>query len=153
MSYTANKLRTLAKRRLVDFDPDATTAVVATLDPGNSAKCLPIGDAAMCFLVGAFKSVGAGDIDLLEIITADAADGTGNVSVIASKADTVADADAVGDTSWLEVAGEQIKAEMAATNAYIGVRLTLATGTDECVVYAEAHGRVAKDGLTADYIA
>lgn len=152
MAYTANKLRTRSKRLMVDFDPDGTSATVATLDPANSAKCLPIIDAAQGFLVGVMKSVGTGDVDLIEIITADAADGTGNVTAIASKAKAVAEADAVGDTSWLEVTGEQIKAARAASNAYVGVRLTLATGTDECVVYAEAHGRIAKDGLTSDYI-
>lgn len=151
MGYTANKLKAHALRRLVDFDPDGTSAVVADLEPGSSAKGFALADYRFIdILVGLMRSVGTGAVTLLEVITADAADMTGNVTAIATLAG--ATADAVGDTIWLEVSGEQIKAARAATNLYVGVRVTLATGTDECVVYFEGHGRKA-DGLTAAYIA
>jgi len=152
MAYTANKLKAAAVRRLVDFDPDATTATIVTLNPAASENALSLADYQFAnILVGVFKSVGSGDIDLAEIVTCDAADGTGNVTTIASRAVADVEADAVGDTIWLEVTGEQIAAGRAASNKYVGVRLTLATATDECVVYFEGHGRKA-DGLTADYI-
>jgi hypothetical protein len=58
----------------------------------------------------------------------------------------------VGDTIWLEASGEQVKAAMLSTSAYIGVGITLVTSTDECVVYFERLPNNKADGLTADYI-
>lgn len=152
MAYTANKLMASALRKLVDFDPDATTAVVADLVPGGAAKGIALAEHSFqSFLAGLVRTVGTGAVTLLEIITADAADMTGNVTAIKTLAGLTADA--VGDTIWLECTGEEVAAAKAATNLYIGVRVTLATGTDECIVYFEAANGRKADGLTAAYIA
>ena len=151
MSYTANKLKASALRKLVDFDPDAATAVVATLFPGAAEKGLALAKYAFqAYLVGVIRTIGTGAVTLIEIVTADAADMTGHVTVIASRSATPADA--VGDTVWLECTGEEVGALKAATNLYLGVRVTLATSTDECVLYFEAGRGRAQDGLTADYV-
>lgn len=151
MAYTANKLMASSLRKLADFDPDATTAVVVDLKVG-SGKGVPLAEHSFqAFLAGVVRSVGTGAITLLEIITADAAAMTGNVTAIKTLAGLTADA--VGDTIWLEVTGEEVAAAKAATNLYIGVRVTLATGTDECIVYFEAGAGRKVDGLTAAYIA
>lgn len=150
MAYTANKLMASALRKLADFDPDATSAVVVDLKNGTAKGIALAENAFQAFLLGVVRSVGTGAITLIEIITADAAAMTGNVTAIKTLAGLTADA--VGDTIWLECTGEEVAAAKAATNLYIGARVTLATGTDECIVYFEAaHGRKA-DGLTAAYI-
>lgn len=152
MAYTANKLMASSLRKLVDFDPDSGSAVVVDLFPGASAKGLALADQSFqAFLVGVVRSVGTGGVTLIEVITADAADMTGNVTAIKTRAGTTLDA--VGDTGWLEVTGEEIAAAKAATNLYLGVRITLATSTDECIVYFEAGAGRAVDALTADYVA
>lgn len=151
MAYTANKLMASSQRKLADFDPDATTAVVVDLKNG-AAKGLALAENAFqSFLLGVVRTVGTGAITLIEIITADAAALTGNVTAIKTLAGLTADA--VGDTIWLECTGEEVAAAKAASNLYIGARITLATGTDECIVYFEAGNGRKADGLTAAYIA
>ena len=150
MAYTANKLMASSLRKMADFDPDATTAVVVDLKVG-SAKGVALADYSFqSFLAGLVRTVGTGAVTLLEIITADAAAMTGNVTAIKTLAGTTADA--VGDTIWLECTGEEVAAARAATNLYIGLRVTLATGTDECIAYFEASGGRKQDALTAAYI-
>lgn len=152
MAYTANKLMARSLRKLVDFDPDATTAVIVDLVPGGAAKGFALAENSFQnFLVGVVRTVGTGGVTLIEIVTADAADMTGNVTAIKTVAGTTLDA--VGDTGWLECTGEEVAYAKAATNLYIGVRVTLATGTDECIVYFEAGGGRKADALTANYVA
>lgn len=151
MAYTANKLRARSNRRLVDFDPDGTSETIVTLDPATGAKCLPISDGYEAFLAALFHSVGTGSITSFRIFVADAADGTGNAANVVSHA-IGSDPNAVGDTLWLEATGEQVKAVMTSATAYIGVKITLGTGTDECVVFFERAQAHATDGLTADYV-
>lgn len=151
MAYTANKLMASALRKLVDFDPDAATAIVADLVPGGAAKGFALAENSFQnFLVGVVRTVGTGGITLIEIITADASDMTGNVTAIKTVAGTTVDA--VGDTAWLECSGEEVAYGKAATNLYIGVRVTLVTNTDECIVYFEASGGRKADALTANYV-
>jgi hypothetical protein len=151
MSYTANKLMASSLRKLLDFDPDATSATVVDLVPGASAKGIALAENVFqAYLVGVVRTVGTGGVTLIEIITADASDMTGNVTAIKTVAGTTLDA--VGDTGWLECTGEEVAAAKAATNQYLGVRVTLATGTDECIVYFEAGAGRKADGLTANYV-
>jgi hypothetical protein len=149
MAYTANKLRAQAERRLVDFDPDSADPVVATLVPGGD-KGLPFSDGIAGVLAGLVRSVGTGNVDAFAIVVADDAAMTTNVTVVASHAGPTT-ANAVGDTIWVEATAEQLRAA-SATAAYVGVRVELATSTDECIVYFERKLTSARDGLTADVI-
>lgn len=151
MAYTANKLKAQALRRWVDFDPDSTDPVAATLDPLTGAKGFALGTYRFHSILAALqRTVGTGNTDAFAVVTADDAAMSANVTVIASHAAPTGQ-NAVGDTLVLEVTGEQIQAAKAATNLYVGVRVELATSTDEGVVYFEGHG-FAGDGLTVDYI-
>ncbi len=61
--------------------------------------------------------------------------------------------DAVGDHIFLECDVEQVY-EVLSTATHVGVRIDLATATDECVVLFIAGDPVYPvTGLTADYIA
>jgi hypothetical protein len=151
MAYTANKLKAQALRRLVDFDPDSADPVAATLDPLTGAKGFALATHRFrSILVALQRTVGTGNTDAFAVVTADDAAMSANVTVIASHAAPTGQ-NAVGDTLVFEVTGEQIQAAKAATNLYVGVRVELATSTDEGVVYFEGHGH-AGDGLTVDYI-
>jgi hypothetical protein len=152
MAYTANHLRSQSERRLVDFDPDATSESVVTLNPADNEKCLALSPGHGSYLAGLFHSVGTGSVTGFKIFVSDEADGTGNPATVVSHA-LGSDPNAVGDTLWLEASAEQVKAAMAATSQYIGVKVTLGTGTDECVVFFErADGRFKGDAETADYV-
>lgn len=147
-TYTAEHLTSRSERRMVDFDPDATSATLVTLDPANSAQCVEVAGFRR-FLAGVCKSVGTGAVSKVEIVAATDAAGTG-ATVIAEKTTS---ADAVGDTVWIECDAAQVT-EVLPGATHVGVRVTLATGTDECVVFFErADPFYAHAGLTADYIA
>lgn len=151
MSYTAEHVRSRIFQRMLDFDPGATSATLVTLNPGDSETCLALADngAPKRYMVGVMHSVGTGTIDLVEFIAATAADGTGATAVITKVGTT---ANAVGDTIFLECDVDQIRAALP-TATHLGVRITLGTGTDECVVTITGmHGQHEYTGLTADYI-
>lgn len=149
MAYTANRLKAESARRMVDFDPDSASETIVTLNPAASEKCLAIGD-AQAFLAGLFRSVGTGAATTFKIFVADDAAGTTNAATVATHA--LITADAVGDTLWLEATAEQLHAA-SATALYVGVKITLATSTDECVVFFEqAQQRYRADANTADYV-
>lgn len=149
-TYTANVALAKAQRRLLDFDPDSSSAALVTLNPSASEKCLPIA-LFRRFVFGVFRSVGTGALSAFKVIAATDAAGAGSTDVVAHALGSVPDA--VGDYVWLEVDVEQIR-EVLAAATHVGVSLTLATSTDECVVYAEAsepyYGPT--NGLTADRI-
>jgi hypothetical protein len=152
MSYSANKLKAHSARRMVDFDPDGTGETIVTLNPAASEKCVALSRiGAQGFLAGLVHTVGTGSITSFRIFAAEDAAGTTNPTTVVSHA-LGSDPNAVGDTLWLEATAEQIKAALA-TAAYVGVKITLGTGTDECIVFfEEAMSRFAYDGLTADYV-
>lgn len=151
MAYTANKLRARSERRMVDFDPDTTSETIVTLNPEDAEKCLALTDGFQGFLAGLMHTVGTGSITGFKIFVADNAAGTTNAATVVSHA-IGSDPNAVGDTLWLEATAEQVRAA-SSTAQYIGVKVTLGTGTDECVVFFErANPRFAHDGLTADYV-
>jgi len=152
MAYTANKLRAHCERRLVDFDPDSGSETIVTLNPAASEKLLSISalGGLIGLLAGLVHTVGTGSITSFRIFVADDAAGTVNAVNVVSHA-LGSDPNAVGDHVWLEATAEQIRAA-SATAAYVGVKATLATSTDEAIVYVERHPKQAYDGLTADYI-
>lgn len=150
MAYSTNLALSRANRRLADFDPDVTTAVIVDLVPGSNDEMLPLSAGYRRFVAGLVRSVGTGGVTAFEIIAATDADGTGAVAVATHAGPTTANA--VGDYIWLECDIEQVLAALA-TATHIGVRVTLATGTDECIIYFErSEPTFEYGGLTADFI-
>lgn len=152
MAYTANRMLARCKRRLVDFDPDSASETIVTLNPAASEKCLAFSalGGLLAVVAGLMHSVGTGTISGFKIFVADNAAGTTNAATVATHA-LGSDPNAVGDYLWLEASAEQLRAA-SATAAYWGVKVTLDTSTDECVVFAEEHAKQAYDQLTADYV-
>lgn len=152
MAYTAHRELARCRRRLVDFDPDASSETIVTLNPSASEKCLKFSalGGLHSVVAGLMHSVGTGTISTFRIFVADNAAGTTNAANVVSHA-LGSDPNAVGDYVWLEASAEQLRAA-SSTAAYWGVKITLATSTDECAVYAEEHARQAYESLTADYV-
>lgn len=147
-TYTAEKALSRALRRVLDFDPDSGSAVLVTLDPAATAKGISL-TLGRRFVIGVMKSVGTGAISAVKVQAATDAAGAGAVDIVSATPTT---ADAVGDTVWYEVDAEQAK-EVLSTATHIVVSITLATSTDECVVYLEiAEPVFPRTGLTANYI-
>lgn len=148
-TYTAEKELSRSERRMVDFDPDVNTLALVDLAPGSSDECLEIAQYKR-FVAGLFRSVGTGSVSKFQIIAATDGDGTGATIVVEHALGSAPDA--VGDTIWLECDAEQIR-EVLATATHVGVRVTLATATDECVVFFErCEPYYPHSGLTADYV-
>lgn len=151
MAYTANHLRAQSERRLVDFDPDSASESIVTLNPAASEKLLAFTDGFEKVLAGLVHTVGTGTVSTFRIFVADNAAGTTNATTVISHA-LGSDPNAVGDTIWLEATAEQLRTA-SSTAAYVGVKITLVTSTDECIVYFERAGnRFKYDTLTADYV-
>jgi hypothetical protein len=152
MAYSANRELSRCERRLLDFDPDSGSETIVTLNPAASEKCLAFTalGGLESVVAGLFRSVGTGSVTSFRIFVADDAAGTTNATNVVSHALGSAP-DAVGDTVWLEASAEQLRAA-SATAAYVGVKITLVTSTDECVVSFERHAKQAYNALTADYI-
>lgn len=152
MAYTANRYLSKTERRLVDFDPDGTSETIVTLNPAASEKLLSFGalGGLRAVVAGLMHSVGTGTISTFKIFVADDAAGTVNAATVVAHA-LGSDPNAVGDHVWLEASAEQLRAA-SATAAYVGVKITLATGTDECVVFFERVAKQAYDALTAGYV-
>lgn len=152
MAYTANKALAAFKRRMADFDPDSGSETIATLNPAASEKCLAFTalGGLRRVVVGMMHSVGTGSITGFKIFVADNAAGTTNAAVVVSHA-LGSDPNAVGDYLWLEASAEQLR-NASSTAAYWGVKITLGTSTDECVLVTEEHGNQAYDQVTADYV-
>lgn len=152
MAYTANRLKAQSARRMVDFDPDSSSETIVTLNPAASEKCIALNRiGAQAFLAGFMHSVGTGSVTGFKIFTSEDAAGVTNATTVATHA-LGSDPNAVGDTLWLEATAEQVKAALA-TAAYVGVKLTLSTNTDEGVVFfEEAESRHKYDTLTGDYV-
>lgn len=149
-TYTAHKELARSSRVMVDFDPDADTAVIADLDKSGSGELFAISDGYRRFVAGLIRSVGTGNVDGFQIIAATDADGTG-ATVVVEHAFT-SEANAVGDTVWLECDIDQVK-EVLAAATHVGVRAELATSTDECIIFFErSEPTFVRAGLTADYI-
>jgi hypothetical protein len=150
----AESLTARSLRRLCDFDPNSGSAIVATLNPAASEAGIAIANYRR-FLFGIFRSVGTGAISAVTVTAGANAALTTTATTVTSttvSATTVTTADAVGDTLWFEVTAEQIR-EVLATATHVGLTITLATSTDECVIYVQAsESFYPVAGLTADYI-
>lgn len=150
MVYAANKLKANSNRRMLDFDPDSAAETIVTLNPAAAEKCLAIAPGFTAFLAGLFHSVGTGLVTSFRIFVSDDAAGVTNAANVVSHA-LGSVPDAVGDTVWLEASAEQVRAA-SATAAYVGVKVTLATSTDEGVVFFERVPNNKGDSSTADYV-
>lgn len=144
-------LNSLVESRMVDYDiDDALNVADLGLPQGAGNKCLALGTFRR-FRAALFRSVGTGSVTKFQIIAATAADGTGATIV---KDHALGSApDALNDQIWLECTAEQVK-EVLSTATHVGVRVHLATATDEAIVFFErADPLYPRNGLTADYIA
>lgn len=152
MAATAsvNKLLSQCNLVMVDFDPDGTAATVVDLDKATGGEGLTIAGYTG-FIAGLFRSVGTGTVAEFAIIADTDDDMATTPTVVVTHAIGSAP-NAVGDTIWLECNAEQVR-EVLAAATHIGVRVDLATSTDECVVFFGRFNPVyAVSGLTADYI-
>jgi len=150
-TYNAHYLDARDEIRMVDYDIDnALNVVDLGLPQGAGNKCLPIA-LYRKFRARLFRSVGTGTVSAFQIIAATAADGTGATIVVAHALGSAPDA--LNDQIGLEVDADQVK-EVLAAATHVGVRIQLATTTDECVVFFERADPLYTAGaLTADYIA
>jgi len=142
MAMTIDKQQTRAARELYDFDPDATTLTdIGWVDMKDFDY----------FLCGFRHTIGTSAV-VYKIIANPASDGSGTDVVIKTGS---AQPDAVGDYCWLETTAEEIADADAATGTarYVSMQVSVATGTDEGVVYYERGGGRKYDALTADSIA
>lgn len=125
-----------------DHDPDATTAVdVAWVDMSNAER----------LLIGCFRTIGTSDLTLT-VLGNSASNGSGTDRTIKSKTLTGVQPNAVGDITWVEVSREECVAANEDVR-YVSVNLTLATGTDEMVVFYVKEMMTGKASNTADVIA
>lgn len=153
--YAAERLFSRYTIRTVEVDDAGASTDPIIVDLGQpqgaSLKLLPIAD-IQSFAAIVMKSVGTGNTDEFSIIVADDAAGTTNVAAVKTMTTATAQTqNAVGDQLVLEVSAEQLR-ESSATAAYVGVRVELATGTDELIVTAIAEKKRQYAGLTANYI-
>ena len=151
MAYTAEKARSRAFRRLVEFDPDSGSATAVTLNPADSENYLALSanGAPRRYLFGVVRTVGTGGVTSVVVNAATSAAGAGAQAVATITPTT---ADAVGDHVWVEVDMDQIR-DALATATHIGLVIDLVTSTDECAIYVEGFdGQHQYEDLTADYI-
>jgi hypothetical protein len=147
-TYTAQNRLSRAERRIVDFNPGAIAATLATLEPIGTLKCLPIA-LFRRFVAGFMHVVGTGTITSFKIIAATAADGTGNTAVVVHPLGT--QPDAVGDRLWLECDVDQIR-EVLPAATHVGVEIAQGTAGDRMAIFFErADGLQNYSGLTSDY--
>lgn len=155
MGYTAERLFSRFKIWSVELDdPGASTdpVVVDLGQPqGGGLKLIPVAR-LQHFAAILFKSVGTGNTDEFSIIAATNAAGTGSPTVVTQVATAVAvTQNALGDQLVLECTAEQIR-EALPSATHVGVRVELATGTDEMIITAIAQYMDERSGLTAHYI-
>lgn len=153
MAATASvhKILANANLRMLDFDPNATVPTLVDLDTATSSEGLTIAGYAS-FVAGLFRSVGTGSVASFDII-ADIDDDMATTPTVVVTHALGSAPDAVGDTIWLECNAEQIR-EVLPAATHVGVRIDLATSTDECVIFfGRFRPTYATSGLTADFIA
>ena len=131
-TYTTQKIGANAHFVMTDFDPDGTAATLVDLDRATGGEGLPI-ETFRRFVAGLFRSVGTGTVAEFSII-ADSDDDMATTPTVVVQHAIGSAPDAVGDTIWLECDVEQVH-EVLAGATHVGVRVDLATATDECVVF------------------
>jgi len=140
-AVTTERALANAKRTMYDFDPGATSLTdIAWVDMKGYDY----------FLVGFFRTVGT-SVVVLNIIANEVSNGSGTDVTIKTHAMGSAP-DAVGDYIWLECLAEEIRA-LDSDARYVSANISVATGTDEAVVYYELSGGRAFTGLTAESVA
>ena len=143
-SVTTDYLSSLLKVSMYDFDPDETTHTDV-----NWSDMRDFGAVLMTL----FKSVGTGAVAAFSILANSKSDGSGTEVTVKTHA-LGTDVDAVGDFVHLEALASEIVNLNATDLRYVSGNISLATGTDECVVtYVFGLPRFAYGGLTADTIA
>lgn len=147
-SQATDKLFSKFYMHVVDHDPGATTAVIASPDGGTTPDYVDFRDYKSLAVVAAPHVVG-GDLTLLEIVAATDAAFTTPVVVKAHAAST---ADALGDYVVLECNSDDL-ASAGDNLRYVAARITHATGTDESFIFYVAESRNPQDGLTSTTIA
>jgi hypothetical protein len=152
MAYTAHHLNARVNTRLVDYDIDDALNVADLGQPqGAGLKLVPLADGYRRFRAALFRSVGTGSVTKFQIIAATNAAGTGSPTIVVEHAIGSAP-NAVGDTIWLECDAEQVR-EALPTATHIGLRVHLATASDEAVLLFErADPTYTAGALTADFI-
>ncbi len=142
---TPDKLNTVQKTQLYDFDPDATTATeIAWWDMKDLTE----------FRAAFFRTVGTSNATF-KLMANTASDGSGtDVDIVTYSGD---EPNAVGDQVWLETDRHQIAQKASADGVadvrYLTAVVSVATGTDEGVVLYDATSLRPADGLTADIVA
>ena len=141
-SVTTDYLSSTLKVAMYDFDPDETTHTDV-----NWSDMRDFG-AEMTMLF----SIGTGEVAAFSILANAASDGSGTDATVKTAALT-SNPDAVGDYTFLEALASEI-VNLATDLRYVSGNISLATGTDECVVtYVLGLPRFAYGGLTAESIA
>jgi hypothetical protein len=137
-----------------DHDPGATTAVLASPDGGTTPWSL---DMALYgeFICGVRGTIiGGGGVTKVEIVAADDSTLATHLTVIKDSG-TVA-ADSLNDNVWLSCLASEIEQLSQAAGyklRYVGVRITMATNTDEAnVTFIGASPRFAYPALTTTVI-
>jgi len=134
-----------------DHDPGATSAMVVSADGGTTLKYADMKDFNRFSVTCVTTVLGGNGPTLLEIVAADNAAMTTNLTQIKTSG-TIA-ADAFGDWAYLECSAEEIAQESAdagATLRYVSARITCHNAGDEALVtFISSEPRFPRDGLTA----
>ena len=148
MAYTANRLRTKAKRQMFVDDP-ADATVARYISPAGAATFADMRGYAS-LLVGLLFYTGTGVLTF-KIFGATSAAGAGATEIVAHAAPTGPDAQ--GDVIWLEILAEQLRA-LGEGYRYVAVEIDNDAAGDVNVFYFEfGDPTFAGDGLTADAVA
>lgn len=141
MAYTAEHLTSRSRRKLHDFDPDATTATAVEWREIKEFRR---------FLAAFVRTVGASAVTFV-IQAATDSSGTGATEVVAHAVGS--EPDALEDQLYLECDAEQIRDALSGATHWSPV-ISFATATDEGVVLTEeAEPYFPRSGLTADIVA
>lgn len=138
-----------------DHDPGATTAIVCSPDGGANKRSFAIALAEAFGVLVKPTVVGGNGITKVEIVAADDAAMTTNLTVV--KDSGAIQADALDDQVFLECLASEVRqlSDAGGFNLqYVAARITMATATDEAsVVYVGFSPRYPRTGLTATAIA
>ena len=142
-AVTTDYLSSVLDINMYDFDPDETTHTDV-----NWSDTRDFGAVLMML----FHSVGTGTVAAFSILGNTASDGSDTDATIKTHA-LASNPDAVGDYIFLEALASELP-PLGTAIRYVSANISLATGTDECVVaYVFGKPRFAYGGLTAESVA
>lgn len=141
----SDKISSVSKAMMFDFDPDATTATAVSWQPMENFQN---------FLAMFMRTIGTSTATLT-INAATGSSGTDS-AVIATKTFTAGQPDAVGDYVYLEISAEDV-AQKASDNSknytHVSAVISFETNTDEAAVtYVFTGGRYSNGNGTSDHI-